>query len=239
MELAQQKKELKLAQQQAELEKKRRQREAELEDEMLKLDINEKKANSSRVGSSVCPSINSFTFEETKEDSVKSWVREAQKQIVEPTVLDKNLQETPKGRSSPIRHPGSILKSTIVEPFTPMDFQHSGVITFKKQQPVVEKTELKPNFVWQKQPQSSGVVTEKVTFDRQQPKYNSMWANKQPAVVRPKVAISDPPKAPVASLQQTKPVPDIRYVYVKEPSQPVQTSDSFRSNLPKLKLPEY
>ncbi len=42
-----------------ELEKKKRQREAELEDEMLKLDLTEKKSNSARAGSSVGPSIKS------------------------------------------------------------------------------------------------------------------------------------------------------------------------------------
>ncbi len=98
---------MELAQQQMELEKKKRQREAELEDEMLKLDIAEKKANSSRAGSSICPSIKSFTFEHTKEASVKSWVKEAQKQIVKPTVLDESIQETPKGKGSSITyHPG-------------------------------------------------------------------------------------------------------------------------------------
>ncbi len=222
-----------------ELEKKKRRREAELEDEMLKLDIAEKKANSSGAGSSICPSIKSFTFEETKEASVKSLVKEAQKQIVKPTVLDENLQEAPNGKSSSITyHPGSILNSTMVEPFTPKDFQQSGVITFKAQQPLVQGTEFKQKFALQSQFQPSRMGTEKVTFDRQQPKSNPVLGNNQPAVVKPKVAISDPSKGSSTSSQQIKPDQDIRYVYVKAPSQPVQTMESFRSNLPKLKLPE-
>ncbi len=32
---------------------------------------------------------------------MKSWVKQAQKQIVEPTVLDENLQQNPKGKKQP------------------------------------------------------------------------------------------------------------------------------------------
>ncbi len=181
---------------------------------MLKLNIAEKKANSSRAGSSNFPTIKSFTFEDTEEASVKSGVKEAQTQIVKPTFLDETSQEDSKRRSSSIlHHSGSILNSTIVEPFTLMDFQQ--------------------------QSQPSSVGTEKVTFDRQQTKYNQMLGNKQPAVVKPKVAVSDPPKGPSTSSQPTEPAQDVRCVYLKAPPQPVQTTESFRSNLPKLKLREY
>ena len=102
MELAQQKTLMELAQQQMEIGKKKRRREAELEGELLKLCIEEKTANSSRADPSVCPSIESFTYGDTKEASVKSWVKEAQKHIVKPTFLGKTFHETPKGKSSPI-----------------------------------------------------------------------------------------------------------------------------------------
>ena len=124
-------------------------------------------------------------------------------------------------------------------PLTPKDFQQSGVITFKTQQPANEMTDMKPKFAWQQQPQPSRVGTEKVTFDRQQPNYNPMLGNNQAAVVKPKVTLSDPPKGPSTSSQQTKPDQDLRYFYVQAPSQPVQTMENFQANLPKLKLPEY
>ena len=178
---------------------------------MVKLDIADKKANSSRAGSSVCPSIKSFTFEETKEASVKSWVTEAQKQIVKPTVLDEDLQETPKGKSSTVTyHPGSILNSTMVERSTPKKFQQSGVITFKTQQPLVQGTKFKQKLALQSQSQPSRVGTEKVTFVRQQPTYNLMFGNNQPPMVKPKVAISNHLEGPSTSLQPTKPDQDIR-----------------------------
>ncbi len=126
----------------------------------------------------------------------------------------------------------------MVESFTPMDFQQSGVVTFETQQLPVQGTQIKQTFALQLQSQPSGMRTEKVTPDRQQLKYNKM-RNKQPAAVKPKVALSDPPKGTSTSSPQTKPAQDFRYVYVKAPPQPVQTTDRFRPNLPKLKLPEY